>query len=95
MANLNPYVGSHFRSVNTELITGKRTGGYRPGNIGVSEFQGKVLNYDRPGVSPLRPGAGVSVMQNRPASTRPLNTASYSLYSKSPENALYANLYRM
>ena len=44
----NPYEGSTFRAVNSDLLKGVSRGGYRAGTIGVSDFQGKVLNYNKP-----------------------------------------------
>jgi len=89
---MNPFEGSTFRPVNTDLQN--RRGGYRPGTIGVSNFQGKTLNYSRPGVNPLRPGAGVSVMAQRPQQGTVMQPEQYNLYRREPVNALYSNLYK-
>ena len=88
---MNPFEGSTFRPVNTDLQN--RRGGYRPGTIGVSNFQGKTLNYSRPGVNPLRMGAGVSTMRNRPQATL-MQPNAYNLYKREPVSALYSNLYK-
>jgi hypothetical protein len=89
---MNLYQSATFRGFNTDVNT--RRGGYNPGTIGVSRIQGKVLNYSAPALQPLQQGAGVSVMRNRPVSATILNPASYSLYSRTPEQKLYSNMYR-
>lgn len=88
----NIYKQQPFRSFNTDLAT--RRGGYRPGTIGVSDVQGKVPNFDRPGKNPLSMGAGVSSMSARPFRSGALTPADFSIYSKQDESNLYANLYR-
>jgi len=87
----NIYQNARFRGFNTDL--NQQRGGYRPGTIGVSQIQGKTLNYSAPPQSPLQAGAGVSVMRNRPVSAYLLQPENYSLYSKSPETSLYSNMY--
>ena len=94
MATRNPYEASTFRGANMDLLEGVKRGGYRAGTIGVSDFQGKVLNYNRRGFDPLKAGAGVSVMTSRPTVKNILKPSSYNLYAKSPESALYSNFYR-
>jgi len=89
---MNPFEGSTFRPVNTDLQN--RRGGYRPGTIGVSNFQGKTLNYNRRGVNPLRAGAGVSVMRQPSQQTTLMRPEQYSLYKQEPVNSLYSNLYK-
>ena len=88
----NIYKQQPFRSFNTDLQA--RRGGYRPGTIGVSQVQGKMLNYNRPGSNPLSMGAGVSSMSARPFRSGTLTPADYSIYQKESEHNLYANLYR-
>jgi len=90
----NPYVGSTFRGANTDILKGTKQGGYRAGTIGVSDFQGKILNYKRHGKQALHGGAGVSVMTSKPVSRGLLNPQSYSLYGKTTESNLYDNMYR-
>ncbi len=87
----NIYQNAKFRGFNTDL--NQRRGGYAPGTIGVSQIQGKTLNYNAPAQAPLNSGAGVSVMRSRPVSTSLLQPESYSLYAKSPESSLYDNMY--
>lgn len=87
----NIYENAKFRGFNTDL--NQQRGGYRPGTIGVSQIQGKTLNYNAPAQAPLQAGAGVSVMRSRPVSANLLQPESYSLYAKSPETALYSNMY--
>ena len=94
MARTNPFEASTFRGVNMDLLKGVKRGGYRAGTIGVSDFQGKVLNYQRRGFDPLKAGAGVSTMTARPTVKTVLKPSSYDLYAKSPESALYSNFYR-
>ena len=89
---MNPFEGSTFRPVNTDLQN--RRGGYRPGTIGVSNIQGKTLNYSRRGVNPLRAGAGVSTMSQRPQQATLMRPEQYSLYKREPVNSLYSNLYK-
>lgn len=90
----NPYVGSTFRGANTDILKGTKRGGYRAGTIGVSDFQGKVLNYGKKGKPALIGGGGVSVMTSRPVSRGLVNPSSYTLYGKNVEADLYANMYR-
>jgi hypothetical protein len=52
------------------------------------------LNYSRPGANPLRPGAGVSVMAQRPQQGTLMQPEQYNLYRREPVNALYSNLYK-
>lgn len=89
---MNPFEGSTFRPVNTDLQN--RRGGYRPGTIGVSNFQGKTLNYSQPGRNPLQAGAGVSSMTRRPQQATLMQPNAYNLYKQEPVNALYSNLYK-
>jgi hypothetical protein len=89
---MNIYSQSQFRGVNTDL--NQKRGGYRPGRIGVSDFQGKMLNYNRPGMNPLPVGAGVSVMTRQPAQRTNLQPGDYSLYKKDDTKNLYKNLYK-
>jgi len=88
----NIYKQQPFRSFNTDLQT--RRGGYRPGTIGVSDVQGRMPNFDRPGKNPLQMGAGVSSMSARPFRSGTLTPASYNIYRTESESNLYANLYR-
>jgi hypothetical protein len=88
----NIYKQQPFRSFNTDLQA--RRGGYRPGTIGVSQIQGKMVNYSRPGSNPLQMGAGVSSMSARPFRSGTLTPADYNIYQKESEHNLYANLYR-
>lgn len=88
----NIYKQGPFRSFNTDLNA--RRGGYNPGTIGVSNVQGKMVNYNRPGSNPLRMGAGVSSMSARPFRNGTLQPSDYNLYSRDSEQNLYANLYR-
>ena len=88
----NIYKQQPFRSFNTDLQT--RRGGYRPGTIGVSDVQGRMPHFDRPGNNPLRMGAGVSSMTARPFRSGTLTPADFNIYSKQSEADLYANLYR-
>ena len=90
MSNL--YSQRPFRSFNTDVNA--RRGGYRPGTIGVSSFQGKVLNVDRPGRNPLSMGAGVSSMSARPFRSGKLTPSDFNIYRKDTPEDLYANLYR-
>jgi hypothetical protein len=89
---MNIYEQSKFRPVNTD-VDAKR-GGYRPGRIGVSDFQGKMLNYNRPGVNPLPLGAGVSPMTQRPQQMTKQDPGAYNLYKKEPIGDLYKNFYK-
>ena len=88
----NIYKQQPFRSFNTDLQT--RRGGYRPGTLGVSDVQGRMPNFDRPGKNPLRMGAGVSSMTARPFRSGTLTPADFNIYSKQSEGDFYANLYR-
>jgi len=96
MANFgnNPFEGSTFRGANSDLLKGVNRGGYRAGTIGVSDVQGKVLNYSARGNSGLLGGAGVSPMTTKPVSRGLLNPSSFSLYAKNTEANLYGNIYR-
>ncbi len=89
---MNPFSGSTFRPVNTDLQN--RRGGYRPGTIGVSNMQGKTLNYSRPGVNPLQAGAGVSQIRRPAASVTLLRPERFNLYQREPVSGLYSNLYK-
>ena len=90
----NPYEGSTFRAVNSDLLKGVSRGGYRAGTIGVSDFQGKVMNYNKPAEKAILGGAGVSVMTAKTVSRGLLNPQSYTLYAKKTEKNLFNNLYR-
>lgn len=81
-----------FRGFNTDLNT--KRGGYKPGRIGVSDFQSKVLNYNRPGQNSLPVGAGVSVMTQKPAARNVLNPSDFDLYKKEPISDVYRNFYK-
>lgn len=92
----NPFDGSNFRGFNTEKLVPTRRGGYNPGTIGVSQFQGRMLNYARPGQNSLRPGAGVSVMTRIPRQMTVMTPEQYNIYRKdTPTQAqLFGNLYK-
>lgn len=90
---MNLYQQQPFTSFNTDVQA--RRGGYRPGTIGVSNIQGKILNYNAPPKAPLSMGAGVSVMRQRPVVANALNPEAYNLYSQEPTvQGLFKNLYR-
>lgn len=88
----NIYKQQPFQSFNTDVNA--RRGGYRPGTIGVSNFQGKVFRADRPGSNPLSMGAGVSSMSSRPFRSGKLTPSDFNIYQKDTPQDLYANLYR-
>jgi len=94
--DMNPYDGSTFKGFNTEAIIPQRRGGYKPGTIGVSQFQGRVPNFNKPGSNPLLPGAGVSTMTRVPTQSALLNPELYSLYQREPigQRQLYGNFYK-
>jgi hypothetical protein len=93
---MNPHEGSTFKGFNTSLLVPQRRGGYKPGTIGVSQFQGRVLNYNRPGSNPLQGGAGVSTMTRVPGQSSLMNPETYSLYKREPSGAVqgFGNLYK-
>jgi len=90
----NPYESSTFRGANVDLLKGVKRGGYRAGTIGVSDFQGRVPNFNRKGNAPLKSGAGVSAMTSRPSVNTTLKPSAFSLYAKEPVRSLYNNFYK-
>ena len=89
---MNLYQQQPFSSFNTDVDT--RRGGYRAGTIGVSNIQGKTLNYNAPALNPLKMGAGVSTMRQRPVSANLLQPETYSLYKQEPVSAAFSNFYK-
>jgi len=90
----NPYEDSTFRGANLDLLKGVKRGGYRAGTIGVSDFQGKIPNFNRKGNNPLKAGAGVSQMTSKPSVNTTLKSEAFNLYAKEPVKSLYANFYK-
>ena len=90
----NPYENSTFRGANIDLLKGVKRGGYKAGTIGVSDFQGKVPNFNKRGNNPLQAGAGVSQMTSKPSVNNTLKASAFNLYAKEPVQSLYKNFYK-